>query len=72
MMWTQDEISSALGNSAGVFLAPGIMGAIAAIFKVSGWLAIDLILLRYFVYCLLLHAYFFHFRLEVVTFYNQS
>ena len=48
MMWTQDEISSALGNSAGVFLAPGIMGAIAAIFKVGGWLAVNLILRRYF------------------------
>ncbi|KAI5064124.1 hypothetical protein GOP47_0020794 [Adiantum capillus-veneris] len=33
MTWTQQALAAALENSAGVFLAPGVMGAVAAIFK---------------------------------------
>jgi hypothetical protein len=42
MIWSQGEISSAMGSTAAVFLAPGIMGAIAAIFKVSDCLTVKL------------------------------
>ena len=42
MIWSQGEISFAMGSTAGVFLVPGIMGAIAAIFKVSVCLAVEL------------------------------
>lgn len=36
MTWSQGAILAALENSAGVFLAPGVMGAVAAIFKAGG------------------------------------
>ncbi|MCO5570693.1 hypothetical protein L7F22_024420 [Adiantum nelumboides] len=36
MTWTQEAIAAALENSAGVFLVPGVMGAVAAIFKAGG------------------------------------
>lgn len=35
MTWTREAILGALENSVGVFLAPGVMGAVAAIFKVN-------------------------------------
>ncbi|KAH7298542.1 hypothetical protein KP509_25G048400 [Ceratopteris richardii] len=36
MTWTHEAITTALGSSTGVFLVPGVMGAVAAIFKVGG------------------------------------